>query len=104
MLHTYSHDGKIAEPEHDLSILGETPQVRIERSGQLEATLRVKGLREADNFSRPGKAPDHNETRNAVTAPVNSADASRIMVHVIRTDKELMITWSVCRVLRLGTA
>ncbi len=26
-LHTYSHDGKIAEPEHDLSILSETPQV-----------------------------------------------------------------------------
>jgi wobble nucleotide-excising tRNase len=26
-LHTYSHDGKIAEPEHDLSILSETPDV-----------------------------------------------------------------------------
>ena len=26
-LHTYSHDGKIAEAEHDLSILAETPQV-----------------------------------------------------------------------------
>jgi wobble nucleotide-excising tRNase len=26
-LHTYSHDGKIAEPEHDLSILAETPEV-----------------------------------------------------------------------------
>jgi len=26
-LHTYSHDGKIAEPEHDLSILAETPDV-----------------------------------------------------------------------------
>jgi wobble nucleotide-excising tRNase len=26
-LHTYSHEGKIAEPEHDLSILAETPDV-----------------------------------------------------------------------------
>lgn len=26
-LHTYSHDGKIGEPEHDLSILAETPQI-----------------------------------------------------------------------------
>lgn len=32
---------------------------RIERIGQPEATLRVKGLREADNFSRPVKASDH---------------------------------------------
>jgi wobble nucleotide-excising tRNase len=26
-LHTYSHDGKVAEPEHDLTILSETPQI-----------------------------------------------------------------------------
>jgi len=26
-LHTYSHDGKIADPEHDLSVLAETPQI-----------------------------------------------------------------------------
>lgn len=26
-LHTYSHDGRVAEPEHDLSVLAETPQV-----------------------------------------------------------------------------
>jgi wobble nucleotide-excising tRNase len=26
-LHTYSHDGKISEPEHDLSILAETPEI-----------------------------------------------------------------------------
>jgi wobble nucleotide-excising tRNase len=26
-LHTYSHDGKLSEPEHDLSILAETPAV-----------------------------------------------------------------------------
>ncbi len=26
-LHTYSHDGKVNEPEHDLSILSETPQI-----------------------------------------------------------------------------
>ena len=26
-LHTYSHDGKISDPEHDLSVLAETPQI-----------------------------------------------------------------------------
>ncbi len=26
-VHTYSHDGKISEPEHDLSILAETPEI-----------------------------------------------------------------------------
>jgi wobble nucleotide-excising tRNase len=26
-LHTYSHDGKVADPEHDLSILAETPRI-----------------------------------------------------------------------------
>jgi wobble nucleotide-excising tRNase len=26
-LHTYSHDGRISEPEHDLSVLAETPAV-----------------------------------------------------------------------------
>ena len=32
---------------------------RIERIGLPEATLRVKGLNQADNFSRPVAAPDH---------------------------------------------
>ena len=31
----------------------------IERIGLPEATLRVKGLNQADNFSRPVTAPDH---------------------------------------------
>ncbi len=31
----------------------------IERIGLPEATLRVKGLDQADNFSRPVTAPDH---------------------------------------------
>ncbi len=31
----------------------------IERIGLPEATLRVKGLNPADNFSRPVTAPDH---------------------------------------------
>ena len=31
----------------------------IERIGLPEATLRVKGLNQADNFSRPLAAPDH---------------------------------------------
>ena len=31
----------------------------IERIGLPEATLRVKGLDQADNFSRPMTAPDH---------------------------------------------
>ena len=31
----------------------------IERIGLPAATLRMKGLNQADNFSRPMKAPDH---------------------------------------------
>jgi acetate kinase len=45
-----------------------------------------------------------NETCNAENAAVISAGASRAMVRVIRTDEELMIARSVCRVLRLGVA
>jgi acetate kinase len=40
-----------------------------------------------------------NETRNAENAAVISTDASRATVRVIRTDEELMIARSVCRVL-----
>ena len=42
------------------------------------------------------------ELRNAETAEVISADASRVSVRVIRTDEELMIARSVCQVLGLG--
>jgi acetate kinase len=45
-----------------------------------------------------------NETRNAKNAAVISTDASRATVRVMRTDEELMIARSVCRVLKLGTA
>ncbi len=44
-----------------------------------------------------------NESRNAAHANVISADASRVAVRIIRTDEELMIARSVCRVLGLGT-
>jgi len=40
-----------------------------------------------------------NESRNAETAAVISTDASRTTVRVIRTDEELMIARSVCRIL-----
>jgi acetate kinase len=39
------------------------------------------------------------EARNAAHASVISSDASRVTVHVIRTDEELMIARSVFRVL-----
>ena len=42
-----------------------------------------------------------NESRNAENAAVISTDASRATVRVIRTDEELMIARSVCRVLEL---
>jgi acetate kinase len=45
-----------------------------------------------------------NESRNAETAGVISTDASRATVRVIRTDEELMIARSVCRVLGLNLA
>jgi acetate kinase len=45
-----------------------------------------------------------NETRNAESAAVISADGSRVTVRVIRTDEELMIARSVCRILEPGAA
>jgi acetate kinase len=44
------------------------------------------------------------ESRNAETAGVISADASRVTVRVIQTDEDLMIARSVDRVLGLGMA
>ncbi len=43
-----------------------------------------------------------NESRNAENAAVISTDASRVTVRVIRTDEELMIARSVCRILGAG--
>jgi len=43
------------------------------------------------------------QARNAETAPVISTPVSRVTVRVIRTDEELMIARSVCRILKLGT-
>ena len=43
-----------------------------------------------------------NETRNLAGAGVISTEGSRATVRVMRTDEELMIARSVCRVLRLG--
>ena len=45
-----------------------------------------------------------NESRNKETAGVISTNASRATVRVIRTDEELMIARSVCRVLGFATA
>jgi acetate kinase len=45
-----------------------------------------------------------NETRNGENAPLISTAAGRVAVRVIRTDEELMIARSVCRVLGLATA
>jgi acetate kinase len=42
------------------------------------------------------------EKRNAANEGVISATPSRVAVRVIRTDEELMIARSVCRVLGLG--
>jgi acetate kinase len=42
------------------------------------------------------------EKRNAATEAVISAEAGRVVVRVIRTDEELMIAKTVCRVLGLG--
>lgn len=48
-LHTYSHDGKIGEPEHDLSILAETPQV-LKELLELIATEDAKHFDEMVKF------------------------------------------------------
>jgi acetate kinase len=45
-----------------------------------------------------------NRKRNAKNAPLISPDAGRVKVRVIRTDEELMIARSVCRVLGFGVA
>ncbi|MDO9310334.1 MAG: acetate/propionate family kinase, partial [Nitrosomonas sp.] len=44
------------------------------------------------------------ELRNAEHAQVISADTSRVVVRVIRTDEELMIARSVCHVLGFDTS
>ena len=44
-----------------------------------------------------------NEARNAENAAVISSDAGRVVVRVIRTDEELMIARSVCRILGLAS-
>jgi acetate kinase len=44
------------------------------------------------------------DKRNAANEGVISSAASRVVVRVIRTDEELMIARSVCRVLGLGAA
>jgi acetate kinase len=43
-----------------------------------------------------------NEARNAEPTGVISTDSSRVTVHVIRTDEELMIARSACRIVGLG--
>jgi acetate kinase len=43
------------------------------------------------------------EQRNVANESVISAAASRVTVRVIRTDEELMIARTVCRIFRLGT-
>jgi acetate kinase len=43
------------------------------------------------------------ESRNAETAGMISTDASRVAVRVIRTDEDLMIARSVCRILKTDT-
>jgi acetate kinase len=43
-----------------------------------------------------------NETRNGENAAVISAETGRASVRVIRTDEELMIARSTCRLLELG--
>jgi glycogen operon protein len=45
-----------------------------------------------------------NGSRNAANAEVISTDTSRVSVRIIRTDEELMIARSVCRILRFGVA
>ncbi|HKI72016.1 MAG TPA: acetate/propionate family kinase, partial [Verrucomicrobiae bacterium] len=43
-----------------------------------------------------------NEARNAENAPVISAQSGRVTVRIIRTNEELMIARSVCRILALS--
>jgi acetate kinase len=45
---------------------------------------------------------DLDEARNSKNAAVISAKTARVAVRVIRTDEELMIARSVCRLLKLG--
>jgi acetate kinase len=61
---------------------------RIERIGLPEASLRVKGLDQADNFSRPVAAPDHKRAVDALmdwieqrTGPVGVTAVGHRVVH-----------------------
>jgi len=54
----------------------------IERIGQPEASLRMKGLREADNFSRPVKAPDHTAAVDALMDGIEERSGRESLVAV----------------------
>lgn len=47
-LHTYSHDGKISDSEHDLSVLAETPQILAD----LLELLKTEDKRHLDEMNK----------------------------------------------------
>ena len=55
-------------------------------------------------YDKPGSDIELNETHIAENAAVISKDVGRVPVLVIRTDEELMIARSVCRVIGIATA
>jgi len=54
----------------------------VERIGQAEATLRVKGLNEADDFSRLVKAPDHTAAVDALMDGIEERSGREAFVAV----------------------
>src|SRR4051812_8411519 len=54
----------------------------VERIGQLEATLRVKGLEKADNCFRPVTAPDHAAAVDALICGIEERYAIETMTAV----------------------
>lgn len=56
-LHTYSHEGKISDPEHDMSILAETPQV-LKNLLELLESEDPKHFGEMENLVKPPKIGD----------------------------------------------
>ena len=78
-VHTYSHDGRVAEPEHDLSVLAETPAVmreilRLIRFEDPEHYKEMTGLIKFDPLA--GEAAEGAE--DAPATPIESAQPTTL--------------------------
>jgi wobble nucleotide-excising tRNase len=65
-LHTHSHDAQISEPEHDLSILSETPQI-------LKDIMEVMASEDPRHFEAMAKLVGKGALEEEESLPINEA-------------------------------